>query len=138
MNVRLRKRLILYQYLAGFCDSATGLLLVCFPIVTLSFIGISIFPVPAFIRFIGVFVLSVGITYLWVAILWPLNEPAVLVWLTQWKITAFIRLMVALFLFWQLLSRGLEPRWIVVAVTDSIFAAIQIIGLEQGWVERAC
>ena len=31
----------------------------------------------------------------------------------------------------------MEFRWITVALFDGVFAAIQIIGLEQEWIERA-
>jgi hypothetical protein len=100
--------------------------------------GLTILPQPvAFVRYIGVFVLSVGLTYLWAALRWPLNERAVLVWSTQWKITALIRMLVALFVLWQVATGAIESRWIMVAMSDGIFAAIQILGLAKGWLEGA-
>ncbi|HEY3627356.1 MAG TPA: hypothetical protein VGL00_13765 [Terracidiphilus sp.] len=137
MNVRLRQWLILYQYVAGFSDTATGLLLVGFPGFTFHLMGLTVFPQPAFVRYIGVFVLCVGLSYLWAAIRWPLNELGVMVWVTQWKITALMRGMVALFLIWQWMVQGVEAHWASVIVFDGAFAAFQIIGIEQGWIERA-
>lgn len=138
MNLRLRQWLNLYQVIAGLCDTSTGVLLVGFPDYTLSgLIGITVLPQRPFIRFIGVFVLSVGITYFWSLIRYPLHNNGAAVWTTQWKITALIRSLVALFILWQVGAHTLEYRWLAVALTDGIFAAVQIIGLEQAWIERA-
>jgi hypothetical protein len=138
MNHRLRLWLTLYQLAAGLCDTSTGVLLIAVPAFTLGLMGLTILPQPvAFVRYIGVFVFSVGLTYLWAALRWPLNEHAVLVWSTQWKITALIRMLVALFVFWQVATGAIESRWITVALSDGVFAAIQIMGLAKGWLERA-
>ena len=138
MNSRLRQWLKVYQFIAGLCDTSTGVLLVGFPDYTLSaLMGLTVFPQRPFIRFIGVFVLSVGITYFWSLWRYPLNEDGSVVWMTQWKITALIRTLVALFILWQLAAHNIDFRWIFVALTDGLFAAIQMIGLEQGWIERA-
>ena len=133
----LRPRLALYQYIAGISESVAGMFLVGFPVVTFRFMGLNVIPPLAFIRYIGVFVLAVGLTYMWTAIRWPLNEYAIPVWITQWKITALIHSLVALLIFWQLMARGLEARWLVVAIFEGVFAAVQLIGLDQGWIERA-
>lgn len=132
------RRLLAYQYLAGLCDSTTGILLIAAPAFTLTLMGLSVIPQPvAFVRYIGVFVLSVGLTYFWAAIRWPLTPRAHIAWSTQWKITALIRSLVALFVLWQVASRGLELRWLTVAFSDGLFALIQIVGLEKGWLARA-
>lgn len=136
MNAHFRQWLNVYQYLAGLCDTGTGMLLIAFPGFILGLMGLGIVPNP-YIRFIGVFVLSVGLTYLWTVIRWPLNQRSIHVWLTQWKITVLIRSLVAIFVVWQVAARAIDLSWITVAITDGIFAAIQIIGLEQGWIERA-
>jgi len=130
--------LLLYQYLAGVCDAGTGLLLIAAPAWTLGLMGLTILPQPiAFVRYIGVFVLSVGLTYLWSAILWPLRERAHIAWTTQWMITALIRTLVALFIVWQVACAAIEFRWISVALTDAAFALIQWTGLAKGWLARA-
>jgi hypothetical protein len=138
MNAPPRRWLILYQYLAGLCDATTGVLLIAAPVRTLGMMGLAVIPQPvAFVRFIGVFVLSVGLTYLWAAILWPRTPHANIGWCTQWKITALIRTLVALFVLWQITAGAIESRWISVAVSDGVFALIQWIGLRKGWLQRA-
>jgi len=133
-----RRWLILYQYAAGLCDASTGLLLIAAPAWTLGLMGLTIIPQPiAFVRYIGVFVLSLGLTYLWAAIHWPLTERAHVAWSTQWKITALIRTLVALFVVWQVANAAMEVRWMSVALTDAVFALIQWTGLAKGWLARA-
>lgn len=134
----LRQALVLYQCAAGLCDATTGLLLIAAPASTLGLMGLTVIPQPdAFLRYIGVFVFSVGLTYLWTVLRWPLNDRATLVWSTQWKITALIRLLVALFVVWQVATHAIEVRWMTVALSDGAFAAIQVIGLQRGWLQRA-
>ena len=138
MSGRLRRGLVIYQCLAGLCDTSTGLLLIFAPAFTLGMMGLSIIPQPvAFIRYIGVFVLSVGLTYLWTVLRWPLDRRASLVWSTQWKISSLIRLLVALFVVGQVVTGDLEVRWMTVAFSDGLFAAIQILGLQKGWLDCA-
>ena len=133
-----RRWIITYQYFAGLSDTGTGLLLVSSPALTLGLMGFAIMPQPpAFVRYIGVFVLSVGLTYLWAAVRWPLREQAQTAWTTQWKITALVRTLAALFVFWQVTTRAMEGRWIGVAIFDSVLALIQWIGLDKGWLDRA-
>jgi hypothetical protein len=138
MKAPNRGWLILYQYIAGLCDTGTGLLLIVAPASTLRLMGLTIIPEPVvFVRYIGVFVLSVGLTYLWAAMYWPLTTHAHIGWVTQWKITALVRTLVAVFVVWQIVSAALERRWISVALSDGAFATIQWIGLRKGWLERA-
>ncbi len=138
MNPPARRWLILYQYLAGLCDASTGLLLIAAPVWTLGLMGLSVIPQPlVFVRYIGVFVLSVGLTYLWAALAWPLTSHAHIGWSTQWGITALIRTLVAVFVVWQIAAGALESKWITVALSDATFAVIQWIGLRKGWLERA-
>ena len=138
MNPPRRSWLISYQYLAGLCDACTGILLIAAPVLTLRLIGLTVIPQPiAFIRYIGVFVLSVGLTYLWAALVWPLTTHANIGWSTQWKITALIRTLVAVFILWQVADAAIEVRWISVACSDGLFALIQWTGLRQGWLARA-
>lgn len=138
MNPPIRRWLILYQYAAGLCDTGTGLVLVAAPAWTLGLMGLSIIPQPvAFVRYIGVFVFSVGLTYLWAALRWPHTEHAHIGWATQWKITALIRTLVALFVVWQVTTGEIENKWITVALSDGAFALIQWTGLAKGWLDRA-
>jgi hypothetical protein len=138
MNAPPRRWLMLYQYIAGLCDTGTGLMLIVAPALTLRFMGLTIIPQPVvFVRYIGVFVLSVGLTYFWAAARWPLTTHAHIGWSTQWKITVLVRTLVAVFVVGQIASSALEIRWISVAFSDGAFAAIQWIGLRKGWLERA-
>jgi hypothetical protein len=138
MNAPPRRWLITYQYIAGLYDTGTGLLLIGAPAWTLRLMGLTIIPQPVvFVRYIGVFVLSVGVTYLWAQARWPLTSHAHIGWSTQWKITALVRTLVAVFVVWQIASSALESRWISVALSDGAFATIQWIGLRKGWLERA-
>ena len=138
MRAPARRWLLVYQYAAGLCDTTTGLLLLAAPAGTLALMGLTIIPQPVvFVRYIGIFVLSVGLTYLWAAGRWPLTSHAHIGWVTQWKITALVRTLVALFVVWQVVSGSLEGRWISVALSDGFFAVIQWTGLFQGWLDHA-
>jgi hypothetical protein len=133
-----RNWLLAYQYAAGLCDSATGLLLIAAPAWTLSLMGLTVIPQPiVFVRYIGIFVLSVGLTYVWAAVHWPFRMRARKEWSTQWKMTALIRSLVALFVVWQVAAGALELRWISVALSDGAFALIQWTGLVRGWLDHA-
>ena len=75
--------------------------------------GLAIIPQPvAFVRYIGVFVFAVGLSYLWAAVRWPLTVHAHIGWSAQWKITAMIRTLVAIFVLWQVITSGIETKWI--------------------------
>ena len=128
-----RRWLLLYQSAAGLCDATTGALLVLAPLWTLALMKLAIVPQPiAFLRFIGVFVLCVGLSYLWVAVAWPVTE-----WRGQWRVTALIRTGVATFFLWQVISHAMERGWGAVILTDGILATIQWIGLSRGWLDIA-
>ena len=137
MNTSLRQALTIYQWFAGLADAGTGLLLVAFPDYTYALMGFSPTRDRALVRFVGVFVFSVGLTYLWTVVRWPLHSRAIPAWVTQWKITAFMRGLVAAFLVWQLLAQSMEARWLTVCVFDGVLAAIQFIGIDRGWIESA-
>ena len=123
----------LFQWLAGSCDTATGVLLVFAPAWTLKLMGVQQFPQPVeFASFVGVFVLGVGLAYLSVARL-PLNSKTAPRWQTVWSVTALIRFLVAGFLTWQILAGRMEKAWFAVAATDGALAAFQWTGLKCGW-----
>lgn len=125
--------LVAYQFLAGFCDTATGLLLIMAPAWTLALMGIShSFFAPAATSFIGTFVLAVGLTYLY-ALRLPLDSSNAPRWQTIWLLTALTRSLVAGFLLLQIGSKQMEFAWLTVAVSDGALASVQWIGLAKGW-----
>lgn len=138
MKSALARRLLLYQWAAGVCDSGTGVLLVLAPAQTFSRMRLHVLPQPiAFARFVGVFVLCVGLSYLWAAIAWPPRQEFRGHWAAQWCITALIRSSVALLLLFQIASGAMERGWLVVLFTDGLLALIQWLGLARGWLRFA-
>jgi len=122
-----------YQWSAGLCDLTTGILLVLAPAWTLALMGVKHAPQPVeFAAFIGVFVLSVGVAYLYAARL-PMTSANAPCWQTIWWLTAMSRTLVAAFLGWKFFSGRLETAWLTVALTDGVLAAFQWLGLRQGW-----
>jgi len=128
----------LYQWVAGLCDAGTGVLLVFAPAWTFRLMGLAILPQPvAFVRFVGVFVLCVGLSYLGAVAAWPRVPRYEGQWRAQWSITALIRTAVALLLIWQIAAGAMESGWIGVVLTDAAFAIIQWVGLSRGWLRFA-
>lgn len=125
--------LLTYQYLAGACDTATGILLICAPEWTLALMGVThgAFS-PAAASFVGIFVLAVGIAYLYATRV-PMDAANAPRWQTIWGLTALIRSLVSLFLFWQIGTKEMESAWLTVAFTDGALAVVQWVGLENGW-----
>ena len=123
--------LLTYQYLAGLSDTATGWLLVLEPQWTLTLMGVHRIPQPIeFASFAGVFVLGVGVTYLYATRL-PLIAANTARWQTIWALTALIRTLVAVFLLGEILLGRMERAWLTVAITDGTLALIQWIGLRR-------
>jgi H+/Cl- antiporter ClcA len=86
----------------------------------------------AFVRFIGVFVGCVGLSYLWAAVAWNMRE-----WRGQWLVTGLIRSGVALLLACQIATGAMELGWIGVVLTDAVFATVQWFGISRGWLRLA-
>ena len=128
--------IMVYQGLAGLCDSLTGLLLVFAPAWTFSLMRLRIEPTPiAFARFIGIFVMCIGLTYLWALAAWPLRLGFNARWQAQWWVTAFVRSGVALLLGLQVATGAMEHGWLAVILTDATLASIQWTGLARGWLD---
>ena len=125
--------LLTYQYLAGLSDTSAGWFLVLEPQWTLTLMGVRRIPQPIeFASFVGVFVLGVGVTYLYATRL-PFVAFNTARWQTIWALTALIRTLVAVFLLGEILLGRMERAWLAVAVTDGTLALIQWIGLSKGW-----
>jgi hypothetical protein len=132
-----RPILLAYQLLIGISDTSTGALLIVAPHFTLRLMGLHA-PTEAlpFISFIGAFVLSVGLSCLYGALLIAHGTPGPRIE-TVWLLTAFARSSVAIFLVTQILALRLEGGWSTVAVSDGACVVIQAIGLRKGWLRHA-
>ena len=121
-----------YSACAGLADASTGLMLLWKPTLTLSLMGAG---APAdgevFIRYIGAFVLGVGLSYF--VGLWPALRRGEWDELRAvWKLTALVRLVVCLFTTSAILAGALGPGWISVPLTDGTLAAVQAAWLLAG------
>ncbi|HEV2274754.1 MAG TPA: hypothetical protein VGR96_11345, partial [Acidobacteriaceae bacterium] len=136
-RIRAYRWVVLITYLAGISDTLTGLLLVFFPLWTLHRMGLHRLPEPpVFVSFIGIFVLSVGLAYLFAGSL-PWDAGGRSGWKTAWLLTALTRSLVAAFLLWKIVTGQLEAGWITVALADGVLASIQWTGLRAGWLNHA-
>ena len=128
--------LLAYQLIAGVSDASTGALLIAAPVFTVRMMGLSV-PRDAtpFLSFIGAFVLAVGLSYLYGALLIhryggiPRLEAV-------WLLTAIIRSSVAIFILAAVLSGTLPAGWLTIAVFDGICVLIQARGLRRGWLSH--
>jgi hypothetical protein len=89
-----------------------------------------------FASFVGVFVLGVGLVYLY-AMRLPLNAAHASRWQAVWTLTGLIRTLVAVFLLAEIASGRMERAWLTVAIFDGTLALIQWIGLTKGWLDFA-
>jgi len=122
-----------YQCAAGLSDTLTGALLCTAPQFTLHLMGLH---APAdsvpYVSYIGAFVLSVGLCYLYGALLIAIEAPAERMEMV-WLLTAFICSAVAIYVLKGVLVGDLESGWITVAVFDAACVLIQAIGLRKRW-----
>ena len=130
----MKHRVLLgYQAIAGLSDTVTGALLCVAPDFTLRLMGLQC-PTDAtpYLSWIGAFVFSVGICYLYGAMLIALRAPRERTEMI-WLLTAFIRSAVAIYVLKSILTGQLEPGWITVALFDAACAIVQAIGLRKRW-----
>ncbi len=119
-----RRLITVYCLLAGACDAVTGALLVSAPIATLKLMGVADLPAePIYMRFIGVFVGSVGLAYLYPFLFTDRSGVRQAVVL---EVTALVRLGVALFLGISIARAALAPAWSTVLLTDLGLAIAQL------------
>lgn len=113
----------------GAMDAVTGLMLVFVPGLVLSLLMIEAPSAEAmiYLRWIGVFVMAVGLSY--GIALGGCPERGETVWL----ITALVRGMVAVFLIVQIVGGKMDPAWAVVAMSDGAVAVAQLAILRFGW-----
>lgn len=115
----------------GAMDACTGLLLIFAPGFTLKLMGLS---VPAEVlpyqSWIGAFVLSTGLAYAW-AVRRPTHEREKGAREMVWKMTALVRIVIALFLTERILIGSLSSGWGTVAATDAVVALVQWVALKR-------
>jgi hypothetical protein len=132
-----RHLLLIYQLLIGASDTATGILLIAAPALTLGLMHLDPPDSAAlpYLAYIGAFVLSTGLACFYGARLTtrPLYAAKLEV---VWVLTAITRTAVAIFVFTQVFTGNLETGWLTVALSDGIIALIQFTGLAQGWLTQ--
>ena len=129
--------LFAYQLIAGLSDASTGAMLIAAPLFTLRMLGLDV-PADAtpYLSFVGAFVLAVGLSYLYGAMLIRRMRGIQRIE-TVWILTAIIRSSVAIFVFAAVLKGSLAPGWLTIAVFDGICVLIQASGLRRGWLHAA-
>lgn len=112
----------------GLMDASTGVMLVFLPELVLRIFKIEGVEAGSldFLRWIGVFVGSVGLSY--GLALKGRTEGEVV-----WAITSLVRILVALFLAVQIAAGRMPMAWAGVAATDAVVAVVQLIGLRRSW-----
>jgi hypothetical protein len=129
-----RRILLAYQLMTGLSDTATGILLIFAPALTLHLMGLHADPANLpFLSYIGAFVLSVGLACFYGALLITRSNFASRLKVV-WVITAITRTSVALLIAWKIASGIFESGWSTVAISDGALALIQWIGLTKNWV----
>lgn len=127
---------LLLSLAAGLLDSTTGALLVTVPETTLRMFGATM---PGgggdiLMRFVGAFVLGVGLAYLWGLATSRFDQRARRLH-GVWGATAMIRTCIATFTLTAVLTGSLGAVWLVVSASDATIALIQGWGLKARWFE---
>jgi hypothetical protein len=129
--------LLVYQWITGLSDTSTGVLLYAAPFFTLRLMGVHAGPdALPYISFIGAFVLAVGLSCIYGALLLrrrTQRDRLKVVWL----LTGFSRAAVAIYLTMAIVTRALEPAWCTVAAFDGACVVIQAVGLRRHWIPNA-
>lgn len=119
--------------LAGACDALTGFLLLVAPAWTLHVMRIPEIPADlVWMRWIGAFVFSVGAAY-WI----PFRSRDPRDFTAMLAITAWIRLVIGVFVAGSVATAALPRAWLTVSAVDLALAAIQWVLLRTGAFRRA-
>ena len=117
----------------GSMDAITGLLLIFMPGLVLQLLRIEA-PSPdamVFLKWIGVFVMAVGLSY---GLALGKHRGA---GEAVWMFTSIVRILVAVFLTIQISADVLAPAWVLVALSDGVVALVQMVILRKGWWREA-
>ena len=117
-----------FAAVVGAMDFATGAGLLFFPTLTLSLMHVDAVDGQAltFLRFAGVFVAGVGLSYAWA--LWAGGE-----WRLRavFELTIIFRTGAGLFMLVAVVTGLLEPAWLTVSFVDLTIATLQTWWLRQ-------
>lgn len=119
----------------GLCDLVTGLGLLIAPALVLGRLDPGLAAERSvFVRWLGVFVATVGAAYLypWLARTARRGRIA-----TSIEVTALQRGAVAIFVVAAVATAALGPLWLAVACFDGGVAAVQLDLLRRGWIGHA-
>ena len=122
----------LFCLVAGGGDLTTGLLLLARPATVLRLLGLARPAADlALLRFVGVFVASVGLAYLYP---WLLRDAARRDrrLAAALEMTAGVRLAVALFIGVTVVAGEMEMPWLTVGAYDALLASAQLVLLWRG------
>ena len=122
------KFLRFWSVAVGAMDAVTGLLLILAPGAVLRLLRIAP-PSPdalVFLSWIGVFVMAVGLSYAMALGKRSRGE-------TVWAFTALVRILVAVFLTFKIMTGSLAPAWALVGISDGVVGCVQIAILRLGW-----
>jgi len=142
-DMRLPRGVALFAITVGACDAATGAALIALPLWTLRQMGIATLPAePVFVRWIGAFVLAVGLSYLYPFVLRSGGSERLGDRLgssllgdrlaSTFEVTALVRILVALVAGSAVLTGRLELAWVGVPLFDLAVAATQLVLLRRG------
>lgn len=120
----MRSWLAIYCLLAGACDASTGILLLAAPRQVSALLHLEPVPLPVYASFIGVFVLGVGLAYLYPFLLGASGREQRLGVVLE--TTAISRLGVAIFLGTAMAQGRLGLAWSIVMATDLSLGLFQL------------
>ncbi len=117
----------------GSMDALTGMLLIFMPELVLRLLRIEAPPPDAmvYLKWIGVFVMAVGLSY---GLALGKHRGA---GEAVWMFTSMVRILVAVFLTIQITADVMAPAWVVVALSDGVVALVQMAILRKGWWREA-
>lgn len=127
----MRSMMIALALAAGISDTLTGLLLIGAPTDTLALLGIAAPTDPMMVRFIGNFVLGVGLSTLYPLMSQPRRRWHRLA--VAFEVASLVRLLVAIFLGSAILSQLLATAWWIVAACDLTLATLMLIARPKAW-----
>ena len=115
--------------LAGAMDFATGLGMIMLPAITLKLMRVTVPTEEAlfYLRFVGVFVGSVGFSYLWA---WRTGSAALR---ESFRFTIPFRIGAGTFCLVAVSRGAMEPMWLSVTLADYGWVGVQIWFLRREW-----